>query len=144
MMRTGKKVLCAMCALLTLASAGVSVSAYSPALYDLSGTRMISPRYTNTNSIAGSLTIQNGVAYIGGKIIPKNTMHTEVICRLQKRESDGSWTTLTTCSGSSDSRAGAVTTSSYYVDRGFYYRVNVTGFADWEESSYTSQPKYYA
>lgn len=83
-------------------------------------------------------------AYTGGKIIPKNTMHTEVICRLQKRESDGSWTTLTTCGGSSDSRAGAVTTRSYYVDRGFYYRVNVTGYAGWEESSFTSQPKYYA
>lgn len=83
MIRTNKKLSGTLCAMLMLASAGVSVSAYPPILCEQSGSSIISPRYTNIDSISGSLTIRNGVAYIGGKIIPNDTMETKVICRLQ-------------------------------------------------------------
>lgn len=136
-----RKIAGLLCAVLTLFSSSMCVSAQAITA-NPERSISVSPRYTNTSSISANLTINGNLASLSGKIVPKDSMYTEVTCNLQKRESNGSWTTIYSCSDTSNSRLGAVVSDSYYVVSGNSYRAYVTGRAGSEYVSCTSQIVY--
>lgn len=111
-----KKVMClGMCLLLIAAMTGVA--------YAEEG---IMPCYAYVNSIKASLSVSSGTAKAVGNIIPSGDLKTSIIVRLQRESSTGSWTTISTWTGSNEggkSEAGGTKA----LTSGYNYRVYVTG-----------------
>lgn len=86
----------------------------------------IMPCYSYTSSIAASLSISDGVAKAAGKITPEDSQHTSITVRLQRKSSSGTWSTISTWTGSNaggKSEAGGTKS----LTSGYDYRVYVTG-----------------
>lgn len=102
----------------------------------------VMPRYTSIKTVRGELTIENGLASFKARVIPKENVLTTVACNLQRKTSSGTWETIKTWREAGSGLSGASVSGSYYVERGYYYRVFVSGSADRESATYTTSSVY--
>ncbi len=83
-------------------------------------------RYSYIMAMTAGLRISGSSASASGKIIPSGNRATDVSVMLQQQQSDGSWTTVASWSGSNPcgvSEAGGTTN----ITTGYTYRTYVVG-----------------
>lgn len=117
-------------------------AAPAPPISLSSQNQMVMPRFTTIEKITGTLTIKNGLASFKARVIPKENVLTTVACNLQRKTSSGTWETIKTWREAGSGLSGASVSGSYYVERGYYYRVFVSGSADRESATYTTSSVY--
>lgn len=86
----------------------------------------VMPCYAYVDSIKASLTISSGTATAVGNVIPAGSMKSSITVRLQRADSSGKWTTISTWTGTNEngkSEAGGKKS----LTSGYNYRVYVTG-----------------
>ena len=82
--------------------------------------------YEYVSSINASLSISSGTAKAAGKVCSSDNLKTSITVRLQRKSSNGTWSTISTWTDSNNSgasEAGGTKT----LTSGYSYRVYVTG-----------------